>query len=79
MKNIKQRLIKMPLMIVAEMIVVATAFNTILIMCGFGKDWLLLANAMGKMLLAIGIIYIALLLIIRILAWGYKNERDDNI
>lgn len=66
-------------MIVAITIVVATALNTILVMYGFGKGWLLLANTMGKMLLTVVIIYIALLLTIIILAWGYKNERDDNI
>lgn len=77
MKNIKQRLTNLPIMAAAIIMVVTISLNTILYLCGCGKDWLLVVKAAGRAVLVIGILYVALFAIVAILHWGYKNERDD--
>lgn len=77
MKNIKQRLIRMPLMIVAITVILSIALNTILYLFGVEREWLLIAKTMGKFLLAVVIGYMALCLIVGILAWGYEKEREE--
>lgn len=78
MKNIKQRLIRMPLMIVAITVILSIALNTILYLFGVEREWLLIAKTMGKFLLAVVIGYMALCLIVGILAWGYEKRKRRN-